>query len=394
MLEIQQSPLPKHSNPFRLILDSSAECVPSDHAQSESQQELKPLSLSTDDIDERMSRLKRRSITFDSLNHTNTFNSQDPSFLVVSPKKSHNENFTTPRTYRELLNEIDLNMVVLRHVKFHYSHVIGSILVKNICFSKQVSIRYTLDDWKTYRDDPAVYKPTRPSDIDIFSFDLDLSSDDIFNHQVTLQFAVHYKISPDAKQIAEGIKADYWDNNHDKNYKICFQIELPKISSLSHDYILESDGSSSYEDAFSKELSRSHSPQREEISTPMYPRSPVKRIKSILKNKNSLDLRRVKSFHAGDIQGDVQGVGKPANEIDSICYDLITPSPSSAKKASTNPAKRSNTWPGFAQGLSKIYPQNQDSAKSKDESDIKFLSSGIHELSVANSMIDSMSSFY
>eukprot|EP01101_Sappina_pedata_P012987 TRINITY_DN9312_c0_g1_i1.p2 TRINITY_DN9312_c0_g1~~TRINITY_DN9312_c0_g1_i1.p2 ORF type:complete len:447 (+),score=158.23 TRINITY_DN9312_c0_g1_i1:166-1341(+) len=391
MLEIQQNPLQKHANPFLLILDSSAECMPSDHAQSDSQQDLKPLSLSTDDIDERMLRIKRRSITFDNLNQTNTFNSQDPSFLVVSPKKSHNENFTTPRTYRELLNEIDLNMVVLRHVKFHYSHVIGSILVKNICFSKHVSIRYTLDDWKTYRDDPAVYKPTRPSDIDIFSFDLDLSSDDIFNHQVTLQFAVHYKISPDAKQIAEGVKSDYWDNNHDKNYKICFQIELPKISSLSHDYVLESDGSSSYEDTFTKELSRSHSPRREEVSPVLYPRSPVKRIKSILKNKNCLDLRRVKSFHAGDIQG----AAKPASEIESICYDLITPSPSSVRKATAaSPAKRSSTWPGFAQGLSKIYPQSQDSARSKEESDVKFLSSGLHELSPANSMLDSMSSFY
>jgi len=84
--------------------------------------------------------------------------------------------------------------------------IIGVVVVKNIEYSKQVSIRYTLDQWKTYSDTGGCYV-TNSNDIDTdrFSFTLVLPKD-----CQSIEFAVCYKTST----------SEFWDNNYNRNYKV------------------------------------------------------------------------------------------------------------------------------------------------------------------------------
>ncbi|KAI8986530.1 putative phosphatase regulatory subunit-domain-containing protein [Pilobolus umbonatus] len=81
-------------------------------------------------------------------------------------------------------------------------YIKGRILVRNLDYHKEVNIRYTFDYWKTVDNTQATYHETRKSH-DVFEFKIKSTSN-------TLYFAVQYKVG----------SADYWDNNHGKNYEI------------------------------------------------------------------------------------------------------------------------------------------------------------------------------
>jgi len=82
----------------------------------------------------------------------------------------------------------------------------GIILVKNIEFEKHVSVRYTVDGWKTTDDVEAYYVPnSNDGETDRFSFTLSLPKS-----YKEMEFAIRFKTN----------SSEFWDNNFNRNYKV------------------------------------------------------------------------------------------------------------------------------------------------------------------------------
>ncbi|ORX84396.1 hypothetical protein BCR32DRAFT_242635 [Anaeromyces robustus] len=110
----------------------------------------------------------------------------------------------------------------------------GTIQVKNLAYHKYVVIRYTLDNWNTSKEAPAVYTSAVTngtafySDVglDLFTFTIDMTSQ--FNafsqslvphfadHPIVMSFAIRYEVNNNT----------YWDNNNTNNFQLEF-IQLP-----------------------------------------------------------------------------------------------------------------------------------------------------------------------
>ncbi|KAK2725635.1 protein phosphatase 1 regulatory subunit 3C-like [Artemia franciscana] len=92
------------------------------------------------------------------------------------------------------------------------SKVTGTLKVKNISFHKEVNIRLTFDNWKSYRDCQATYVPVptftdNPHFLDTFCFSFDICKNVPVDK---LDFCIQFK--------CEGM--EFWDNNQGKNYTI------------------------------------------------------------------------------------------------------------------------------------------------------------------------------
>jgi len=110
----------------------------------------------------------------------------------------------------------------------------GTIQVKNLAYHKSVVIRYTLDNWNTSKEAPAVYTSAVTngtafySDVglDLFTFTIDMTSQfNAFNnslvshfadHPIIMSFAIRYEVNHNT----------YWDNNNTNNFQLEF-VQLP-----------------------------------------------------------------------------------------------------------------------------------------------------------------------
>lgn len=85
-------------------------------------------------------------------------------------------------------------------VKFAYGDTWKGIFVKNLGYDKKVTVRYTTDNWATYKDVDATYSYSPTSNVDMFSLP-DIPS--------PAKFVVYYTING----------TTYWDNNYGDNYQ-------------------------------------------------------------------------------------------------------------------------------------------------------------------------------
>eukprot|EP00794_Sanderia_malayensis_P006093 gene6093-6796_t len=125
--------------------------------------------------------------------------------------------FPRPETHNVLSKCFQLDMtdieeklkrlkIVLEDVIIVGRTVQGRIIVENIAYDKEVSVRYTFDDWKTMEDCPAHYIPlSNEIDTDRFMFSLNIPKS-----CKKLIFALQYCVNG----------KEYWDNNSENNYKI------------------------------------------------------------------------------------------------------------------------------------------------------------------------------
>ncbi len=98
------------------------------------------------------------------------------------------------------------------------SQLLGSISVRNICYSKQVAFRFSFDDWDTISEVAAQYDTTDPTQdpsrpYDCFTFNVALG-DLIGIESKTMRCCVRY--------VANG--QEYWDNNAGSNFNVRFGI--------------------------------------------------------------------------------------------------------------------------------------------------------------------------
>ncbi|KAI9289942.1 putative phosphatase regulatory subunit-domain-containing protein [Umbelopsis sp. AD052] len=90
----------------------------------------------------------------------------------------------------------------------------GSVRVRNQSFHKQVSVRYTLNDWQSFGTVNAYYTRSISPLYDEFAFDLDIPLSLSSEHQATIstqvELAVQYRFNG----------REFWDNNSSRNYKL------------------------------------------------------------------------------------------------------------------------------------------------------------------------------
>ncbi|XP_031787376.1 protein phosphatase 1 regulatory subunit 3B-A [Nasonia vitripennis] len=158
---------------------------------------------------------------------TNTVNGGDnsPTKTEICPWEA---SFAQPASdYLAFRNKLDKSSVSLENVIVRDSEncLIGTIKVKNLAYDKEVTIRATCDNWKTYQDVNCSYveqpglsaSPVVRNLYDTFRFRLPLPEGDSGSNQ--LEFCVRYN--------TEG--AEFWDNNAGANYVVKKKRDAPTL---------------------------------------------------------------------------------------------------------------------------------------------------------------------
>lgn len=112
----------------------------------------------------------------------------------------HEFGFTQPSLEPDFFDRVNRDSVVLESVREEPRSLHGIVRVANIAYEKEISIRWTHDNWRTSHDTQAVFC-SHDGETDRFAFELPINGDDVI-------FAVRYRAD----------KKDYWDNNRGKNY--------------------------------------------------------------------------------------------------------------------------------------------------------------------------------
>ncbi|XP_056130702.1 protein phosphatase 1, regulatory subunit 3Da [Lampris incognitus] len=122
-----------------------------------------------------------------------------------------------PGDQPEFLDQLHFQKVCLERVLCFELGVVGITQVLNLDFEKEVSVRYTFTEWKSYTETKAswVTGSTKPLDgseghlsFDTFRFHLPVPP--FLQPGAALEFAIQYKVCG----------AEYWDNNGGQNYKL------------------------------------------------------------------------------------------------------------------------------------------------------------------------------
>jgi hypothetical protein len=98
------------------------------------------------------------------------------------------------------------NAVALESLLIMQNQIVGNILVKNLSYSKQVILWYTIDDWKNVLKLDCNFETSVSAGIDRFVFKIDKSTTSIHK----MDFCIKYIVN----------NTEYWDNNHGRNYQV------------------------------------------------------------------------------------------------------------------------------------------------------------------------------
>ncbi|XP_078400914.1 protein phosphatase 1 regulatory subunit 3E [Cetorhinus maximus] len=128
--------------------------------------------------------------------------------------------FANPGGSADFQQRLRLQRVCLESVSTDQFSVLGVVRVRNLAYEKQVLVRYTLNQWRSFVDVAASHAAHwADSQTDTFSFKL--VAPVLLDTGGTLQFAVRYLVAG----------REYWDNNRGSDYQVRshkFKISLPK----------------------------------------------------------------------------------------------------------------------------------------------------------------------
>ncbi|KAK7740469.1 hypothetical protein SLS53_005311 [Cytospora paraplurivora] len=105
-----------------------------------------------------------------------------------------------------------------------HKYLMGSVVVANLAFQKNVTCRFTLDYWKTTSEVTAEYSSeitprTSEQSYDRFNFSIKLA--DLANLETkTLYFAIRYRVNGQ----------EHWDNNGGTNYQVDFRKKMLPVN--------------------------------------------------------------------------------------------------------------------------------------------------------------------
>lgn len=150
--------------------------------------------------------------------------------------------FDQPGLNANFYNDLKERNILLEYVHMNHNILNGAIRIINLGMFKKVSIRYTLDNWKTYKDSNCEYNKSMDFDYlktDQFTFKFELDKKLIndlldenkylpsFNDPIfKVKFALCFESFCDESMVAS--HGQYWDNNQSENY--CFECYLNMIS--------------------------------------------------------------------------------------------------------------------------------------------------------------------
>ena len=122
--------------------------------------------------------------------------------------------FVAPSRIDGFMRRLYSQNVCLENVACEKFVVSGLIRVTNLCYRKEVTVRFTLDGWETYRDIWADYMSScSDGKTDKFTFRITVPFDFEVNRH--MQFAICYRV----------LNQEFWDNNDGKNYHVqCLEI--------------------------------------------------------------------------------------------------------------------------------------------------------------------------
>lgn len=114
--------------------------------------------------------------------------------------------FTQPASSPDFMNRVSSQQISLESVSLNNQGTIihGSVRVSNIAYDKEVVVRWTRNNWLSFRESQCLYCNTSDNRVtDRFAFSLILSD----THS-NVEFIIRYKVNG----------AEYWDNNNEQNY--------------------------------------------------------------------------------------------------------------------------------------------------------------------------------
>lgn len=121
-----------------------------------------------------------------------------PNFVI----HRHKLDFIQPSLEPDFFNRVSRDCVCLERIHEEPRSLHGVVRVANLAYAKEVTVRWTHDNWKTSHDTHAVFL-SNDGATDRFAFELPINGDDV-------SFAIQYR--------SEG--AEYWDNNRGSNYTV------------------------------------------------------------------------------------------------------------------------------------------------------------------------------
>lgn len=117
--------------------------------------------------------------------------------------------FSPPSKSDGFMKRVFDQNVCLENIACENFVVTGIIRVTNLSYTKEVTVRCTLDDWDTYRDIWADFMSSCSNGkTDKFSFRISVPCD--FELHRYMHFAIRYKV----------LNQEFWDNNNTKNYHV------------------------------------------------------------------------------------------------------------------------------------------------------------------------------
>lgn len=127
--------------------------------------------------------------------------------------------FVAPSRMDGFVERVHGQNVCLENIACENFVVTGLIRVKNLSYAKEVTVRFTLDSWDSYRDVWGDYMSScSDGKTDKFSFRITVPLDLEVNRH--MQFAIRYRVS----------NQEFWDNNNRQNYHVqCVEV-LPEQS--------------------------------------------------------------------------------------------------------------------------------------------------------------------
>ena len=136
-------------------------------------------------------------------------------------------------------------MVFLRRLWLETSYLRGWVHVRNVRFEKHVTIRFTTDGWRSWKDAPCRYRRSIDSSVDEFEFQLDFDSEFTECYRrlrggcmesfledslvsdctsvasvASVEFAIRY-VAGDTGMTAT--TTEEWDSNQGRNYVVQLQ---------------------------------------------------------------------------------------------------------------------------------------------------------------------------
>ncbi|XP_007882682.2 uncharacterized protein LOC103171699 [Callorhinchus milii] len=127
--------------------------------------------------------------------------------------QSFKPSFPAPMEAANFLERLRKQQVCLERVSESDLIISGTILVLNMAFEKDVTVRYTCTNWNLFSDVPALFDKSLGNNTDRFTFTLSPSVY-MLEPGSCLEFAIRYSVN--------GVH--FWDNNNDINYKMIYNI--------------------------------------------------------------------------------------------------------------------------------------------------------------------------